>query len=328
MAQLLLSILRLALIGFGSVGKAFASLLAQKQLIYPFRIVGVHTARHGTAYHNKGLSGEPEFGPPAESIGEFLDRAKPDVAFEITTLSPQDGEPAISHIRSAFARGIHVVTANKGPIAIAYAQLAAEARSAQVEFRYESTVMDGTPIFNKVRNTMPAVEIHGFTGVLNSTSKVVLAAMAQGRSMADGIREAQEMGIAESDASFDVDGWDSAAKAAALANVLMDANVTPNDVKRQGIGTMTTEQVAAAAREGRTVVLTSRGERVNGAVRLRVAPEIVDSRDLLAAAKGTSNLLLLHTDLLGTMGTISIDPGVEQTAYGLFVDLVDIARSV
>lgn len=320
--------MRLALIGFGSVGKAFAHLLAQKRLIYPFRIVGIHTARHGTAYHEKGLGVDAAFGPAAGSVDEFLDRAKPDVAFEITTLSPRDGEPATSHIRSAFARRIHVITANKGPIAIAYSQLAAEARAAQVEFRFESTVMDGAPVFNKVRNNLPGVEILGFTGVLNSTSKVVLSAMARGRSMEEGVGEAQALGIAEADASFDVDGWDSAAKAAALANVLMNAGVTPNEVNRQGIGAITAAEVANAARSGRRVVLTSRGERIGGTVRLSVAPEVVEGGELLAAAKGTSNILLLHTDLLGTVGTISINPGVEQTAYGLFVDLVDIARSV
>ncbi len=310
------------------MGKAFARLLRSKQGAYPFRIVGVHTRRHGTAYDPKGLSLSPSFGPPAVSVDEFLDRSQPEVVVEITTLNPDTGEPAISHIRAALHRHLHVITANKGPIAHAYAELKAEARLAQVEFRFESTVMDGAPVFNTVRNNLPGVTIEGFTGVLNSTSKIVVAAMEHGLSMAEGVREAQSRGVAEADASYDIEGWDSAAKAAALANVLMDARVTPQEVQRRGLEQLSTDEIMAAAKSGYTTLLVSRGERSGDAVRLQVQPETVPQTDLLATAKGTSNLLLLHTDLMGTVGTISINPGVEQTAYGLFSDLVDIARSV
>jgi homoserine dehydrogenase len=320
--------LRIVLLGYGNVGKAFARLLREKRSAYPFPIVGIHTANQGTAFDFKGLSVTPEFGPAVQSVDEFLNRAKPDVAIEITTLNPETGEPAISHIRSALLRNIHVITANKGPIAHAYASLQEEARRAQAEFRFESTVMDGAPVFNMVRNALPGVKIAGFTGVLNSTSKVVIAAMARGESMEAGVREAQALGIAEADASFDIDGWDSAAKTAALANVLMDARTTPQQVEREGIRGFTPEQVEALAREGQTVLIVSRAERNGDQVRLRVSPEILPKTDLLATAQGTSNIILFHTDLMGTVGTVSIDPGVEQTAYGLFSDLVDIARSV
>ena len=287
----------------------------------------MHTLRHGTAYDTKGLGLEPPFGPPASSVDEFLDRSKPDVVIEITTLAPYTGEPATSHIRSAFQRHLHVITANKGPIAHAYAELATEARAAGVEFRFESTVMDGAPVFNTVRNNLPGVTIVGFTGVLNSTSKVIVSAMERGLSMAEGIREAQALGVTEADASYDIEGWDSAAKAAALANVLMDARVKPQGVQRRGIEHLTTAEATERAGAGQTTILVSRGERRGDTVRLQVEPEVIPQTDLLATAKGTSNLLLFHTDLMGTVGTVSINPGVEQTAYGLFIDLVDIARS-
>lgn len=320
--------MRVVLLGYGNVGKAFARLLREKRAAYPFPIVGIHTARHGTAFDFKGLSLVPEFGPPVSSVDEFLERAKPDVLIEITTLNPWTGEPAIAHIRSALLRNIHVITANKGPIAHAYASLRDEARRVQAEFRFESTVMDGAPVFNMVRNALPAVKISGFTGVLNSTSKVVMAAMARGESMEAGIQQAQSLGIAEADASFDIDGWDSAAKTAALANVLMDAGVTPRQVERNGIREFTPQKVEGLAREGKTVLLVSRAQREGNQVALRVGPEILPTTDLLAAAQGTSNMILFHTDLMGTVGTVSIHPGVEQTAYGLFSDLVDIARSI
>jgi homoserine dehydrogenase len=188
--------------------------------------------------------------------------------------------------------------------------------------------MDGAPVFNMIRNNLPGVRMLGFTGVLNSTSKIVVAAMSRGASMEDGIREAQALGVTEADASLDIDGWDSAAKTAALANVLMDARIKPQQVEREGIRGFTPGRVMELNRQGQTVMLVSRAERVDGALRLQVKPEIVPKTDLLATAQGTSNLILFHTDLMGTIGTVSIDPGVEQTAYGLFSDLVDIARSV
>jgi homoserine dehydrogenase len=310
------------------VGRAFARLLHDKRSAYPFRIVAIHTARHGSAYDGRGLAPDVALGPAAQSIDEFLDRAAPEVVIELTTLNPATGEPAITHILRSFDRGAHVITANKGPIAHAYAHLRDRARVSGVEFRFESTCMDGAPVFNMVRNNLPAVKVLGFTGVLNSTSKVVIAAMRQGLSMEEGIREAQRMGIAEADASFDIDGWDSAAKTAALANVLMDARVTPLDVDRRGIAKLTVERVQAMADQHKTVCLVSRARTTSRGPKLRVRAEVVDDTDLLASIQGTSNLILLHTDLMGTVGTVSISPGVEQTAYGVFSDLVDIARTI
>ena len=320
--------MRVALIGFGNVGRAFSRLLHHKHSAFPFRIVAIHTAHHGTAYGRKGLPVEPRFGPAASCIDEFLDRADCEVLVEITTLNPTTGEPALSYIRAAFARGRHVITANKGPVAHAYSSLQQEACAAGVQFRFESTVMDGAPVFNNVRNCLPGVRIQGFTGVLNSTTKIVIDAMRDGKSMADGIAEAQRLGVAEADASYDIDGWDSAAKTAVLANVLMDARVTPLDVERRGIDSLMPEQVLNCKEQRKTICLTSRATQTIDGLRLEVQPEVIDETDLLASLHGTSNLILLHTDLMGTVGTVSISPGVDQTAYGLFSDLVDIAKTV
>lgn len=285
--------------------------------------------RHGACYSNRGLESDSALDSPPVALGEFLERTKPDVAIEITTLNPLSGEPALGHMRMVMERGIHVITANKGPIAHAYTELCDLARRKQVEMRFESTVMDGSPVFNMVRSNLPGVTVSGFTGVVNSTSKVVIAAMERGLSMEQGIEEAQELGIAEADASYDIDGWDSAAKAAALANVLMDARVTPQRVKRSGLRDLAPGALAESARQGKTTILVSRASRSpGGELMVSVAPEVFSRDDLLATAKGTSNLLLLHTDLMGTLGVVSINPGVEQTAYGLFSDLIDIARSV
>jgi homoserine dehydrogenase len=316
----------IALIGYGNVGRAFAKLLDRKRSAFPFRIIGIHTARHGTAIDSSGLPLDPRFGAAAPSAAAFLDETSAEVAVEVTPLAPTTGEPATSHIRAAFARGMHVITANKGPIAHAYACLQAEAEARGVQFRFEATVMDGAPVFNVVRRHLPGVRVLGFTGVLNSTSKVIVDAMREGLSMEAGIERARRMGIAEADASYDIDGWDSAAKTAALANVWMDARVTPQSVDTRGIGRLTPERVQDLASKGKTVSLVSRARTTRDGIRLRVRAEVLRQDELLGSIRGTSNLLLVDTDLMGTIGAISLSPAVEQTAYGLFSDLVDVAR--
>ncbi len=318
--------MKLALIGYGRVGQAFARLLEAKRAAFPFRITGIHTARHGTALDSRGLPPEPVFGPPASGVQEFLDRARAEVMLELTPLEPATGEPAISHIRAAFARRMHVVTANKGPIAHAYAALRAEAEAAGVQFRFESTVMDGAPVFNLARYTLPGVRVLGFTGVLNSTTTVVIEAMRQGLSREEGVERARRLGITEADPAYDLDGWDAATKTAALANVLMDARVTPLEVPTKGIGRLTPERMQALAARGKTVRLVSRARCRPEGLRLRVRAEVLPETDPLAMARGTSNLLLLETDLMGTLGILSVAPGVRQTAYGLFSDVVAVAR--
>ena len=318
--------MKLALIGYGNVGRALTRLLAAKREQFPFTVTGVHTLRHGTAVDPAGVKDAAMFGPRASSVEEFLDAARADIAVELTTLNPVNGEPAISHIRAALVRGMHVVTANKGPIAHCFAELREQAAQAGVGFRFESAVMDGAPVFNLWRHTMPGVRVMGFTGVLNSTSKVVIETMERGGSFDEGLAAARMMGITEADGAFDVEGWDAAAKTAALANVLMDARITPQEVPTRGITRLTPERVQEIAREGKTVRLVSRGKRTAKGISLRVRAEALKRDDLLACTPGTSNLLLFHTDLMGTFGTVSIEPGVEQTAYGVFADLVSLAE--
>jgi homoserine dehydrogenase len=302
-------------------------LLESQRKIFPFRIVAIQTLRHGTAFDPRGLAIDPSFGPHVQSAEEFLDRAKPEVVVELTTLNPSTGEPAISHIRAAFARRHHVVTANKGPIAHAYSALAQEASRAGVEFRFESTVMDGAPVFNLVRNNLPGCKIRGFTGVLNSTTNVVIEAMRAGRTLAEGVEEARRIGITEADASFDIDGWDAAAKTAALANVLMDARVTPLEVDRRGIARLTPEKLLQLKDQSKTIRLVSRARSGPNGIKLRVRAEVLAETDFLASARRTSSLIVFDTDLMGEIGTVELNPGIEQTAYGVFSDLVDIAKN-
>ena len=170
------------------------------------------------------------------------------VLVETTTLTIADGQPAIGHIDAAIDAGCHVVTANKGPVAFAYRRLRAWPAGAGVSFLFEGVVMDGVPVFNLVRETMPGVTVRGFRGVVNSTTNHILTALESGEAFAPALARMQAEGIAEADASLDVDGWDAAAKAAALANVLMDGELTPHLVHRTGIGPESATQAQEARR--------------------------------------------------------------------------------
>ena len=247
------------------------------------------------------------------------------VVVETTTLDIVRGEPATSHIRAALAGGAHVVTANKGPVAFAYRTLARAADRADRLFLFEGAVMDGVPVFNLVRETLPAVTVMGFRGVVNSTTNYMLTEMEQGRTFDAALKEMQARGVAEADASLDIDGWDAAAKAAALANVLLDARITPHDVDRQGISPATGRLAIAARANGRRLKLVVSGAREGRRVDVRVAPEELPAHDLLAGLEGQQNAIILRTDMLEEIAVVQRSGSLTQTAYALLSDLLNIS---
>src|ERR1044072_4933366 len=172
--------------------------------------------------------------PEPKDVEEWLAAARCDVLFEVTSLEPLTGEPAVSHVRAGLEHGAHVVTANKGTIVHAYRELSELARARGRQFLYQATVID-SPVFSPFRGTLPAARLLSFEGVLNSTTNVILDEIAAGRTFDEGVPRAQELGVTETDPTHDVDGWDSAVKACALANVLMDAGLKIEEVGREGM---------------------------------------------------------------------------------------------
>jgi homoserine dehydrogenase len=193
-----------------------------------------------------------------------------------------------------------------------------------VGFRFEGTVMDGTPVFNLVNSCLPGVRVLGFSGVLNSTTNLILTGMESGQSFEESLAEAQRLGIAEADAAYDIDGWDAAVKAVALANVLMDSASRPADVDRKGIRAVKVEDLKSAATAGMALRLVARGKQTPNGVKLTVALEEVPASSVLGSVRGTSNALVLETDLMGDIAIVETDPGVEQTAYALLSDMISI----
>jgi homoserine dehydrogenase len=260
--------------------------------------------------------------PAPRDVREWLRLAKADVLFEATSLSPRDGQPAIDHIRAALESGAHAITANKGPIVYAYEELSSLALAKGRRFLFESTVMDGAPIFALFRDNLPVVHLHGFRGVLNSTTNVILSGLGEGLSFDEALAKAQHIGIAETDPSNDIEGWDAAVKVAALVRVLMGVPIRLEEIQREGIGQLSGEMVRAARVAGRPYKLVCRARRTDRRVIASVQPEQVPLSDPLAWVAGTSSIVYFETDIFPGLAITENDPGLETTAYGMLADFV------
>ncbi len=338
--------LALVLAGYGNVARRLVTLLDETRPalaalgITPV-VAAVITRRHGSIrYGGAPLSSEDiarklREGATSASTSQLISDELETLAagpwdarvlIETTTLEPRTGEPATTHVRRAFEAGAHVITANKGPIACAYRSLRDEAAGRKLELLFEGAVMDGIPVFNLVRETLPAASIHGFRGVVNSTTNVLLTAMETGEPFDAALARMQEAGVAEADPSLDVDGWDAAAKGAALANVLLDADITPADVRRDALTPAYAERARSVrAAGGRLkVVVTGRGRGTDA--RVQAVVEELPGDDPLAILDGQANALELDTWPAGRIVITQRDGGLEKTAYALLSDLVSLAR--
>jgi homoserine dehydrogenase len=336
---------KLALLGFGNVGRALAELLLRKQeeiqkdYNVTFSVVAIGTGRRGFAVQPNGFdlpavmdalaNGKTltEFSAfPVEDAFDLIRKSGADVLFENTPVDYESGQPAIDHIKLGLEHGMHVSTANKGPVVHAWHELKALAAQKGLQFFHESTVMDGAPIFSLFRGALPGAQLQSFKAVLNSTTNLILTRMEDGDTFDDAVRYAQKIGIAETDPSGDVDGWDAAIKIAALATVLMDKPLKPGDVDRTGIRAITPEMVLAAKAEGKRYKLVCTAERDGDQVRGKVTPELVPVTSPMYGLEGTTSLIQFNTDVLGELTLIESDPGPHTTAYGLLADFLNMVK--
>jgi homoserine dehydrogenase len=326
----------LCMVGFGNVGKALVKLLQRKSSLLlqqygiEWKITGIASRRLGWIAAADGLDPDQlldddalaQIKPTAQGVRDWLKMARPDVLFEASSLNRNDGQPAIEHIREALECGAHAISANKGPVVFALPDLSRLARSKGRRFLFESAVMDGVPIFSLFRETLPAVHVTGFRGILNSTTNVVLEGMEAGLPIDQAVRKAQEMGIAETDPSDDLEGWDGAVKVAALAIVVLGYPMQLSDVERHGITTLQPAEVQAARQAGTPYKLVCRAQREGGRVRASVKPERLPLFDPLARIDGGSSCVHFELDILPGLTIIEHDPGLETTAYGMLADFI------
>jgi homoserine dehydrogenase len=300
-----------------------------------FRVTGVASRRLGWTSDANGLDSavlasrsdwlaeisRTGVSAPQHEVNSWLSAASADVLFEATSLNVESGQPAIDHIRAALEHGAHAITANKGPIVYAYRELRDLAAAHGKRFLFESTVMDGVPIFS-LFDQLSAIHLNGFHGILNSTTNVILGEMENGLSFDGALKKAQALGVAEADASHDIDGWDAVVKTSALVTVLMDVPIRLDQVAREGIRDLTPSAVRNAKRDGWPFKLVCCARRTANGVEASVHPEKVMSTQPMARISGTSSYVCFETDIFPGLAITEENPGLYATAYGMLADFV------
>lgn len=339
---------RLCLVGFGNVGKAFARLLLEKQqellekYDLTFSVTGIITGAHGGAINPAGLNlvdalvlaedderlnGLSALESPEDAI-DFITACPADFMFETTPVNPRTGQPAIDHIYKALESGMHVVTANKGPVVHGYQMLTALAREQGKQFLFESAVMDGAPVFALFRQPLVGANLIGFHGILNSCTNLLLELMEKGQTLDEAVAYGRSIGITETDPSNDIDGWDAAIKVAALVTVLMGRPLTPQEVDRTGIRGITPGMITDALAAGERWKLVCSAERMGDQIIAAVQPQRVGPETPLYCVNGTSSYCEFQLDVLPGLGILESDPGPKTTAYGLLADMLNILKVV
>lgn len=336
----------LALIGFGNVGQGFVALLNDKmdQLRDDYgltpRIVAVVTRSRGTLVDPNGLdlptllkigkagtfAAYPD-GPTLERDWDAARIAAESSATVLIEAGPTDlqtAQPALSIVQTALDSGKHAVLVNKGPVALAYADLQARADAAGVLLRFEGTVMAGTPTVRLGMQDLAGAKISAARGILNGTTNYMLGLMEQGQSYADALADAQAKGYAEPDPSGDVEGWDAAGKLLILSAAVFGRTITMNDIDVTGITGLSGEQIYAAAAENKHYKLIATVTPDSATVE----PIGLPVSDPLASVSGATNAITYVTDVLGDVTLIGAGAGPTETGYAILADLLDIHRQV
>ena len=340
---------KIAFVGFGGVGQSLAKLLQtqreklQKEHGLDPVVVAVADVMKGSIYHPDGLNipvlldslnqnGSVEDYPDQAGLIkgwdslETIKSSNADVIVEVTFTDVKTGQPAIDHIRTAFENGKSVVTTNKGPVALAYQELAELAETNGAFWGFEGTVMSGTPALRMPVTTLAGNEIREIKGILNGTTNYILTEMEKGQSYQGALEKAQKLGYAEADPTSDVEGYDARYKAVILSNYLMKEPLRPEDVPCQGITDITGEKVQEALKENKKWRLLARVKKENGIVTASVQPELLDADDPLAGVTGPTNAILFNCDLAGPIMLTGAGAGLTETGYSLLIDLIHFQK--
>jgi homoserine dehydrogenase len=342
---------KLALIGFGTVGQGLAEILRDKgdllrrNLGFDGQVVAVTTLSRGAIYHPDGLDlqrllesvrhgGTLDNYPTSPGLERDWDSLRTirdcnaDTVVEVSFTDIETGQPAIDHCRAAFKRGKNVVTANKGPLALAYAELSGLAREQGVRWAFEGTVMSGTPALRVPPVTLAGNDIAEIRGIFNGTTNYILTRMEDGLSFAAALKEAQDLGYAEADPTADVEGFDALAKVVILANVVMNLPLSSEQVACQGISHLTSADIGRAKDEGKRWKLIGRVSKANGQLVASVGPEMVSLADPLANVMGALNAITYECDLAGPITLVGSGAGRKETGFSILIDLINIQRGL
>jgi len=320
--------IKIAIVGFGTVGQGFAELLERKReiiekVVGKFRIVAIADSKSsisGDFSVNEALKMKKERGRlrDSRSADEIVEKADYDVLVEATT-TKIDGGKGLGYIKKALSMGRHVITSNKGPLVADFEGLMKLAESRGAKLMYEATVGGAMPVIKLARRYLAFCEIQRVMGIFNGTCNYILSRMEDERLPYDQIlKEAQELGIAESDPSYDVEGIDAAIKLVIVANTI-GVRAKFEDVERTGITQITPEAFEVAAEKGYTIRLIAEVSRKE----LKVSPRLVPLHHPLAI-KGTMNAAMFKTDTAGNIFVAGRGAGKEETASAMLSDLYEI----
>jgi len=338
--------LRLLFAGFGTVGQGLAELLLEKKELLAreigldWRVVGIADMQKGMVYSGDGI----DLAQALEKVSEggslndlpgcwtdgdalaMIQKTRADVLLEATYTDIKTAEPATSYIRAALENRMHVVTTNKGPLALFYRELADMAKERHLHFLFEGTVMSGTPVLNLLRESLAGSGVKEIRGILNGTTNYILTRMEEGLSYEDALKKAQELGYAEAVPDADVLGWDALAKVTILANTVFGATKKPFDYPCEGITGITAEAIAKAKKQGQRFKLIGRVWLEDGEVKASVAPQQIPLGHPLAGVMDATNALTITTDALGEVTVVGPGAGRRQPGYSMLVDLIHLVR--
>lgn len=337
---------RFLLVGAGNVGRHFLELLpvTQERLRSRLGLALIPTGvadRSGAVLNPEGLDPQqvvelklkglgvgayPRWGQPGMSALEMVQEAEADLVLDASPGNLGDGQPGLGCVEAALGRGLHVVLANKAPLALAFPRLLAAARQRGVQLRYDATVTGGLPAVNLAERDLAAARIERLEGVLNLTSNLILARMTEGLSYDEALAGAQAAGQAETDPRLDVEGWDAASKLVILANGALGQPAALADVAVEGILGVTPGMLRAALDRGRRYKAIAVAERGSDGYSLRVGPVALEASHPLAQLGAEQMGIVFETDISGVISAAIVEPTPMPTASAMLRDVVEIYR--
>ena len=344
---------RIGLIGCGTVGQGLLEILLIKreQLKEKFdfeaKVVSICDKLKGSLLLPEGidlekllhllesgkkiseyLEGESNEAEHLDAL-EIIEKSNADIFAELTYTDIKTAEPATSHIKKALQTGKHVVTSNKGPAALYYTELKKLAQKYNLFFRIEGTVLSGTPVFNLFEHGLAGNTIKEIKGILNGTTNFILSKMEEDNmDYENALKLAQELGYAEADPTADVEGFDALAKIVILSNVFLEGDIQPSDAEREGITSLSKEEILAAKEDGFRYKLIASTKKENGRIVANVSPQKLPLSDPLAGIMGANNALTFDLDLMGKVTIQGPGAGKIETGYSILTDMLAIHRQL
>lgn len=338
---------KLAFAGFGVVGQGLCEILVEKEQMLNekygmnWKVVAISDFKLGSIADPAGINipslldtiengGRIEDVPAPEKgwdVMTMIERSGANALLEVTYTDVKTGEPAMTHVKAAFEKGMHVVSTNKGPVVNALSELKELAASKGLWYGVEGVVMSGTPVLNLAELTLAGNTISEVRGIINGTTNYILTMMGEGMSYTDALDKAQKLGYAEADPTGDVEGWDALGKVIILTSQLFGIKLAWEDVDREGITKITPEDIQEAkTREMTWKLIGSTKLLPDGTVKASVKPECLPSTDPLSGISGATNALTFITDELGPVTIIGPGAGKRETGFSLLIDLINISR--